>query len=230
MGVELDEPILSDKALKYNYTNEIGVGGKVRFLKNIMGLWLVQECRRHFQKQGYDHGYAEITSMAGRAAPFGPVIDPNYAAFLKPGEMVDKIDRFCADTGQRTPGSRGETVRTCLESLALAYRRTIEGLEDILGKKISVIHIVGGGSQNELLNQMTADACGRIVVAGPIEATAIGNILTQAIAVGVVKTLADARAIVRKSFEVKRYEPSDVKKWDGAYERYLKIVDRSAAL
>jgi sugar (pentulose or hexulose) kinase len=226
MGVELNEPIVSDKALQYNYTNEMGVGGKVRFLKNIMGLWLVQECRRQWQRQGYDHSYGELTAMAGRAPAFGSLIDPNHGPFLTPGEMIEKIDRFCTDTQQRTPGSRGEYVRTCLESLALAYRKTVEGLEDIVGKKIRIIHIVGGGAQNELLNQMTANACNRVVLAGPVEATAAGNILVQAMAVNDVESLEAARAVVRESFDVKRYEPQDVKKWDAAYERYSKIVER----
>jgi rhamnulokinase len=227
MGVELKEPIVSDKAIKYNYTNEMGVGPCVRFLKNIMGLWLVQECRRYWQKQGNDHGYNELTEMAGRAAAFGPLIDPAHAPFLTPGDMVEKIDRFCSRTMQRKPGTRGEYVRTCLESLALTYRRTIEGLEDILGRKIKVIHIVGGGTKNELLNQMTADACGRPVIAGPAEATAIGNVLVQAMAVGRVKSLAEARAIVRENFDVKRFEPADAGKWNRAYERYMGIVDGS---
>jgi sugar (pentulose or hexulose) kinase len=226
MGVELKEPIVSDKALKYNYTNEMGVGPCVRFLKNIMGLWLVQECRRYWQKQGHDHSYPELTTMAEQAEPFGPLIDPAHSPFLKPGEMVEKIDQFCAKTKQRTPATRGAYVRTCLESLALAYRRTLEGLQDILGKKIGIIHIVGGGCQNELLNQMTADACARPVVAGPVEATAIGNILVQAMAVGRLKSLAEARSIVRENFNVQRYDPRNAAKWDAAYQRYLEIVDK----
>ncbi len=226
MGVELKQPIVSDKALKYNYTNEMGVGPRVLFLKNIMGLWLVQECRRHWQKQGREHDYAELTAMAGRAETFGSLIDVDHPSFLAPERMVEKIDKFCAQTRQRAPGSPGEYVRTCLESLALTYRRTIEGLEDILERKIRVIHIVGGGTQNELLNQMTADACGRTVVAGPVEATAIGNVLVQAMAVGRVKSLGDARAIVRENFSVKQYEPRDTGKWEGAYRRYAEILNQ----
>lgn len=226
MGVELKEPIVSDKALKYNYTNEMGVGPRVRFLKNIMGLWLVQECRRYWQKQGKDHGYAELTAMAGQAREFGAMIDPDHPPFLSPGQMVEKIDQFCVATKQRPPAGPGEYVRTCLESLALTYRRTIEGLEDILGWKIEIIHIVGGGTQNELLNQMTADACARPVVAGPVEAAAIGNVLVQAVAVGRVGSLAEAREIVRENFNVKRYEPRDVGKWDTAYHRYGEVLQR----
>jgi rhamnulokinase len=224
MGVELAEPRVDEKVRRYNYTNEGGVGGTVRFLKNIMGLWLVQECRRHWQREGYDHSYGELTQMAGRANGFGPLIDPDHKPFGSPGEMPVKIERFCAETHQRPPATRGEAVRCCLESLALTYRRTLEGLEDILGSKIKTIHIVGGGSQNELLNQMTADACGRPVVAGPVEGTAIGNILVQAMAVGAVKSLAEARQVVRDSFEVKTYEPRDARRWDEAYERYKAVL------
>ncbi|HLL90881.1 MAG TPA: rhamnulokinase family protein, partial [Tepidisphaeraceae bacterium] len=155
MGVELAEPVIDEQSLAYNYTNEGGVGGRIRFLKNIMGLWLVQECRRHFQRHGYDHTYGELTQMAVRSKPFGPVIDTDYAPLFTPGDMPLKIDEFCHKTGQPTPGTRGEYVRTCLESLALTYRRTLDGLEKMLGRRINVIHIVGGGCQNELLNQMT---------------------------------------------------------------------------
>jgi rhamnulokinase len=229
MGVEIDQPIINDKALRYNYTNEGGVGGKIRFLKNIMGLWLVQECRRHWLKEGYEHSYAELTQMAARSRPFGAVFDPDDKPFGLPGEMPVKIDRFCAATDQRPPATRGESVRACLESLALTYRRTIEGLQDVLGRKLAVIHIVGGGTQNELLNQMTADACARPVIAGPVEATAIGNILVQAMATGDVKSLDDARSIVRASFDVKRYEPAATQQWEDAYQRYLQVVGRSGA-
>ena len=226
MGVELDEPIINEKSLRYNYTNEGGVGGTTRFLKNIMGLWLVQECRRQFQREGYDHGYGELTQMAQRSQPLAALIDPDYKPFLSPGEMPRKIEEFCRKTGQRPPNSRGDFVRTCLDSLALTYRKTLEGLEDVLGRRVGVIHVVGGGCQNELLNQMTADACNRPVVAGPVEATAIGNILVQAMATGDIKSLADARAVVRNSFEVKRYEPQHTKQWDEAYARYRAVLSR----
>jgi rhamnulokinase len=223
MGVEISGPIINAKSLKYNYTNEGGVGGTIRFLKNIMGLWLVQECRRQFQREGYDHAYGELAQMAQRSRPLAALIDPDHPPFLSPGDMPRKIADFCRKTGQRPPESRGEFVRACLDSLALTYRKTLEGLEDVLGRKISVIHIVGGGSQNELLNQMTADACNRTVIAGPVEATAIGNVLVQAMATGDVKSLADARAIVLNSFEVKRYEPDQTADWNAAYTRYREL-------
>lgn len=228
MGVEIREPLINDKSLKYNYTNEGGVGGTIRFLKNIMGLWLVQECRRHFRREGYDHGYAELTQMAGRCPPLVTLIDPDHKPFLSPGEMPRKIEEFCKQTRQRPPGSRGEFVRACLDSLALTYRRTLDGLEDVLGRRVSIIHVVGGGCQNELLNQMTADACNRPVLAGPIEATAIGNILVQAMATGNIKSLEDARSIVRASFDVKLYQPKEPGLWERAYERYRKMAGAAA--
>jgi rhamnulokinase len=229
MGVELNEPVINEKSLAYNYTNEGGVGGTFRFLKNIMGLWLVQECRRHWIREGHDHSYAELAAMAERSKGFAAVIDPDHKPFLSPGDMPNKIEQFCKETGQRGPITRGDYVRTCLESLALTYRRTLDGLEDILGRKIGVIHIVGGGSQNELLNQMTADACRRPVLAGPVEATAAGNILVQAMATGDVKTLAHARGVIRNSFDVKRYEPRPEGKWDEAYERFRALAGTRAA-
>jgi rhamnulokinase len=162
--------------------------------------------------------------MAAEAKPFVAVIDPDHKPFGAPGDMPIKIEQFCRDTKQAPPASVGEVVRICLESLGLTYRKTIEGLEDVLGRKLGVIHIVGGGTQNELLNQMTADACGRTVVAGPVEATAIGNILAQATAVGGIRSLAEARAIIRNSFDVKTYEPRDTKKWNAVYGRYRQVA------
>jgi rhamnulokinase len=222
MGVELDKPLINEASAALNYTNEGGYGGTTRFLKNIMGLWLVQECRRQFVRDGFEHGYPELTTMAAAAKPFGPLVDPDDGPLLNPGNMPAKIDAFCRRTGQAPPATKGEIVRCCLESLALTYRRTLAGLEKVLGRRIDVIHIVGGGGQNELLNQMTADACNRIVVTGPTEATAAGNVLTQALATGRVKSLSEAREIVRRSFDVQRYEPRDAKQWDGAYERFAK--------
>jgi len=226
MGVELNEPIIHEKVRRYNFTNEGGIGGTIRFLKNISGLWLVQECRRQWAKEGNDHTYAELTQMAARAKSVGAFVDPSHATFQSPGEMPGKIAAFCEQTRQPVPDTRGEVVRCCLESLAMTYRQTLDGLEDILGRKISTIHILGGGSQNELLNQLTADACARRVLAGPIEATAIGNILVQAMAVGQVRDLPHARAIVKESFDVKQYEPRGEKSREKAYAKYRAIVGK----
>jgi len=227
MGVELDEPLINEKGLAYQYTNEVGVEGKIRFLKNIMGLWLVQECRRHWQREGTEHSYADLTAMAERAEPFIALINPDHGPFLSPGDMVGKIDRYCTKTSQRTPRTHGEYVRACLEGLALTYRRTLEGMENVLGRRIEVIHIVGGGTQNQLLCQMTADACARTVITGPVEATSIGNILTQAMAVGLIRNLAEARAVVRESFDVKTYTPGKTSDWQKAYGRYVDLVKAS---
>jgi len=225
MGVELDRPLINEKALQYNYTNEGGMGGTIRFLKNIMGLWLVQECRRQLEKEGQVFDYTQLTKMASDAKPFTAIINPDHAPFLSPGEMPNKIGEFCRKTKQAAPSSVGETIRTCLESLALTYRRTLEGMQDVLGRKMKVIHVVGGGSRNELLNQMTADACGIPVIAGPVEATAAGNILVQAMTLDSIKSLADAREVVRRSFDVKRYDPRDTKRWDAAYAKYQQLVN-----
>ncbi len=224
MGVELNEPIINETSLSLNYTNEGGYGGTTRFLKNIMGLWLVQECRRQFVRDGSEHSYAELTQMAADAKPFGPLVDSDDGPLLNPGDMPAKIEAFCKRTGQTPPNSKGEIVRCCLESLALTYRKTLTGLEKILGRQLDVIHIVGGGGQNELLNQMTADACNRVVITGPTEATAAGNILTQAMATGRVKSLREAREIVCRSFDVKRYEPRESGKWEEAVGRFEKLT------
>jgi rhamnulokinase len=219
MGVELPEPIINDKSLRYNYTNEGGFGGSIRFLKNIMGLWLVQECRRQWQKEGQEHSYAQLATLAAEARPFVAILDPDWRPFLSPGQMPTKIEQFCRETNQKAPATKGEFVRTCLESLALTYRKTLKGLEDVLGRTMRVIHVVGGGSQNELLNQMTADACGVEVIAGPAEATAIGNVLCQAMAQGCVSGLTEARRIVRKSFPVRRYALQNTAAWQQAIGR-----------
>jgi len=226
MGVELTEPIISEKALRFGYTNEMGVANRVRFLKNIMGLWLVQECRRSWQRQGREFSYTELTAAAAAADPSAPLIDPEHGPFLSPGQMIEKIDQFCAQTHQRPPADVGQYIRACLQSLALAYRRTLDGLEQILGRRMATIHIVGGGTQNELLCQMTADACARTVLAGPVEATAIGNILVQAMAVGRIKSLAELRQIVRENLPLKRYEPRDTKIWKASLVRFTEILGR----
>jgi sugar (pentulose or hexulose) kinase len=228
MGVELDRPIMSGAAMDQGYTNELGVGRSrgaspsVRFLKNIAGLWLVQECRRQWQREGKEYSYAELTQLA-EAAGSTALLDPDHGPFMLPGRMPQKIEAFCRQTGQPPPATHGEFVRCCLESLALTYRRTLEGLEGILGRRLEIIHVVGGGSQNGLLNQMTADACGRTVLAGPVEATAIGNILTQAIAGGKVADRNEARAVVRASFPLHRHEPGKQGAWDEAFGRYGRI-------
>jgi rhamnulokinase len=224
MGVELAAPRLGEPALAANFTNEIGFGGTVRFLKNIMGLWLVQECRRAWQREGHDLSYDELMRQAMSAPPFVSIVDPDDQGFILPPSMPEALAAYCRRTGQPVPQGVGTTVRCALESLALRYRWGAEKLEELTGQKISVIHIVGGGCQNELLCQMAADACNRVVLAGPVEATAIGNVLVQAIGLGLLGSLADAREVVRRSFEVKRYEPRDSAAWEPQYERFKGLL------
>jgi rhamnulokinase len=223
MGAELREPVISSASLENNFTNEGGFGGTFRFSKNIAGLWLVQECRRHWARAGNEISYDELTQWAAQAKPFGAVIDVDDASFLKPGDMPARIAAYCERTGQKPPESRGEVVRCVLESIALKYRYVLERLETMIGTRLEPIHIVGGGSQNRLLNQFTADATRRRVIAGPIEATAIGNIVVQAITLGYLGSLADARARVARSFELQTFEPRESVGWDEAYARLLTL-------
>jgi rhamnulokinase len=215
MGLELDRPVINEHSLAANYTNEVGVSGKIRFLKNIAGLWLLQECRRAWILEGSEYSYDDLTRMAGEARPFAATIEPD--AFLEPGEMPAKIAAYCAKTGQAAPRTHGEYARVILESLALCYRYVVENLEALSGRRIEVIHIVGGGSRNALLNQFVADCTGRRVVAGPSEATAIGNILVQAMGAGELKDLDAVRAVVRNSFELRTFAPAASEAWNRAY-------------
>ena len=223
MGVAVRDPIITEQSLAYNFTNEGGVDGTFRFLKNIMVLWLVQECRREWKREGVDLSYDELTRMAEQASPFGPLVSPSDSRFLPPGDMPARIQGFCRETGQAVPESKGEIVRCALESLALEYRWVAERLDEMVGQRLPTVHIFGGGSQNKFLNQFAADATNRIIVAGPVEATAIGNVLVQALALGQLGSLAEGRALVRRSFEVTTYEPQLVGDWDEAYKRYVRL-------
>jgi rhamnulokinase len=204
MGLELDRPIINEASRAANYTNEVGVGGKIRFLKNIAGMWLIEECRRAWRLEGLEYTYGELMRMAAEA-PFRSAIDPD--AFLEPGDMPRKIAEQCRARGQEPPASPGEFARTILESLALRYCEVLKDLERISGRNIEVIHIVGGGSRNRLLNQMVANRTGRLVIAGPAEATAIGNILVQAMGAGELSGLDGIRAVVRRSFAPETFAP-----------------------
>jgi rhamnulokinase len=224
MGVELPAPLLSDKALAYNFTNEGGVGGTVRLLKNIMGLWLVQECRRAWERAGSTYSYDELMKLAAAAPPFASLVDPDDGGFILPANMPQALADFCRRTSQPAAADAGATIRCALESLALRYRWVLERLEELTGKTIEVIHIVGGGSQNTLLCQLTADACNRPVVAGPVEATAAGNVLVQAIALRLLGSLADAREVVRRSFDVRTFTPRDADAWHAPYGRFRALL------
>jgi len=223
MGMEVDQPIINEHSLRYNFTNEGCFGGTFRFLKNILGLWLVQECRRTWERDGRTYTYDQLTRMAAEARPFVAVLNPDDPAFLAPGDMPGRIVDFCKRTGQPIPDGPGEMVRLCLEGLAMSYRQTLERIEECTGRRIEVIHAVGGGIQNTQLCQWTADATGRTVVAGPIEATATGNIVVQAIATGLLPDLKTARALIRRSFEPVVYQPKDPSAWEKPYRQFEQL-------
>jgi rhamnulokinase len=222
MGVELDEPVVDNRVLEMNLTNEIGAAGKVRLLRNIAGLWLLQECRRAWALEGAEFTYEDLARQAAGAKPFVAILDPD--AFLEPGDMPQRICDYCKSTGQRPPASSAEISRMILESLALRYRQVLERIESLLGRRFAIIHIFGGGSQNQVLNQFVADATGRLVIAGPTEATAIGNVLIQAIGSGALSGLDEARAVVRRSFPTRVIEPAPKADWNAAYEKFRQRV------
>lgn len=224
MGVELDAQVIDARSLALNLTNEMGAAGKTRLLKNIAGLWLLQECRRAWALGGCEYSYETLAAMAASAPPFAAIIDPD--AFLEPGDMPQKICRYCQSHGQQPPDSAASIARTIFESLALRYRQVLESLETLLGRKLEIIHIVGGGSRNRLLNQFAADATGRTVVAGLSEATAMGNILIQAMGAGELAGLAEARKIVRSSAELETFTPREAADWNRASEKFREIAER----
>ncbi|MDR1569281.1 MAG: rhamnulokinase [Oscillospiraceae bacterium] len=225
LGVEIGEPIIRDAVLRGNYTNEGGAFGTTRLLKNIMGLWIIQECRRVWRREGLSADYGEIARRASDEAPFIAFFDPDDDAFLPPGDMPGRIRAYCLATGQTPPDSPWQTARIVYESLAMKYRWTVKHLErDILGERIERLYVVGGGSQNMLLNRMTARALGIPVYAGPSEATAIGNLLMQAVSLGELKSLSDIRAVVRASFAPDIYEPDLTSPWNDAYSRFLRVT------
>lgn len=226
MGLELPNAALSQRALELNVTNEGGIDGTYRVLKNIMGLWLVQECRKAFERSGSPYDYGLLAQVARDARPFRAFVDPDDAAFLAPHDMPEAIRDWCRNTNQEIPDTDGGLIRCALESLALKYRMVLGWLEELSGQKTEVIHIVGGGTQNELLNQFTANATGRPVITGPIEATALGNVLVQARTSGSVGSLAEIRNIVRASSTMQRYEPQNTAQWNDAYGRFVELTKR----
>jgi rhamnulokinase len=224
VGVEESAPVISERSLEANFTNEGGVGGTVRFLKNVSGLWLVQGCRKAWLAEG-PVTFEELDRAAAEATPFAALIDPDDPGFLNPPDMPEAIAAYCRRTGQKMPETRAGVVRSLLESLALKYRQVIEQLGFVLGHPLDKIHIIGGGSRNELLCQLTADATGLPVIAGPAEATAIGNILVQAMAVGRLSSPAEIRTIIRESFDLRSYLPSGrAAAWGAAAARFGDIL------
>jgi rhamnulokinase len=229
-GTEIDAPLITAKTRDLNFTNEGGVCGTVRLLKNIGGLWLLQACRRAWAADARPLDYeALLSSAADDRLSFQSLIDPDHHAFLNPADMPAEIQQYCRQTSQPQPSHPAAYARTILESLALKYRVVLESLEEVTGRRFNQIRIVGGGSRNRLLNQFTADATGRTVVAGPVEATALGNIAMQMLATGAVASLAEARALIDRSFPVERFEPSATDRWDAQYRRFLEYLEFTCA-
>lgn len=224
MGVEIAQPIINDDARRLNFTNEGGIANTIRLLKNIGGLWLLQEARRQWARSGHDYSWAEMLAEAEKTKPFRSIIDPDAADFLAPLHMVDAIAAYCRRTNQPAPESVGEVVRCALESLALRYRWTLGALEELVGHRLDTVRIVGGGSQNRLLCQLTADACQRPVVTGPVEATALGNVMVQAMATGHLGSLAEARQAVAASISQEHFTPGSAAGWDDAFGRFQQLA------
>ncbi len=223
LGIETRKPMIDGRILELNFTNEGGVENTFRFLKNITGLWLLQECRKAWAREK-DCSYERLIKMALDTKPFQIFIDPDWEGFLNPPDMPEAIQKYCSETRQRHPESPGEFVRCILESLALKYRVVLGQLRQIHPHPIRKIHIIGGGAKNSLLCQFTADATGLSVYAGPIEATAIGNIMVQALTLGYVDSMQEMREVIRSSFDLVVYKPQDVEKWEKASERYIEII------
>src|SRR4029077_8067585 len=223
IGVELPQPLISEEIRAHNYTNESGYGGTTRFLKNIVGLWILQESRRAWAKRGLDLDYAGLTAEAERARPCRSLINPNADRFAKQGDMPDSITAYCRESGEVPPETPGQFVRCILESLALSYRTALDEIEHLTGRLISRLHIVGGGSQSTRLNQFAANATRREVIAGPVEATAAGNVLIQAAALGEIETPQALRNIVRDSFSLRTFVPQDPETWQEAYDRFAHL-------
>jgi rhamnulokinase len=230
VGVETRSPVVTQEATGANFTNEGGLAGSTRFLKNVMGLWLLQECRRQWAREGHEYSYEELARIA-EGAPSGPLVDPDHPAFLTPGDMTARIRRFCEETGQTPPEGPAAFARCVFESLALKYWYAIEQAQNLTGQRIGTVNVVGGGSQNALLCQLTADAAQVPVVAGPVEATAMGNVMVQAFSRDRVGSPEEIRAVVRDSFEASTYEPDgDAEEWSGLRERFSRLIEEAHSL
>lgn len=222
-GTELEKPIVNETSLGINITNEGGFDGSTGFLKNIIGLWLIQESRRQWQREGTDYSYAELEKLALAAEPFKCFIDPDAPEFVPHGNIPERVREFCRKTGQYVPETVGEIMRCIYESLAMKYRLTFEKLRECTERDYPVIHVIGGGTKDGLLCQMTANSCDRTVKAGPIEATVMGNLAVQLMSGGSIENIGQARKIVAASSELKTFEPQNTEEWSKAYEKFLKI-------
>jgi rhamnulokinase len=229
IGTEVDEPVITPEALRLNFTNEGGVNGTTRLLKNVMGLWMLQGCRNYWSARGQRSDYRELVELASHEPPFAHLVNPDDESFLRPPEMPTAIDDFCRKTNQPSPATSGAYVRCVLESLALKYRLIVRDLEQVCGRHIDQIRVIGGGSKNRLLNQFTADATGRRVLAGPAEATALGNVAIQILATGEASSLPEVRAIVDRSFPAEVFEPVDTDKWERHTQRFEQYCEMTYA-
>ena len=225
LGVELQEPLINADTLERNYTNEGGVHGTIRFLKNVTGMWLMEECRRKWQKDG-NNSYESLLNEADQSPPFQSLLNVDDPDFMNPPDMVSTIQAFCRRSNQPVPETRGQIIRAILESLALRYRQVIEDINHLQGKPIEILHVVGGGSQNAMLNQFTADASGVPVIAGPVEATALGNVITQAIAAGQLESIQQGRELIARAIPVQHFQPLTTERWDEANHRYQDIMNQ----
>jgi rhamnulokinase len=223
IGLEMNRPLISVEGREANFTNETGIDGTARFLRNASGLWMLQECRRIWAQQGKEYDYSELTALAAAAEPFRSLVNPTNPAFLRPENMPEAIRGYCLETGQPAPETPGQFARCALESLAALYARLLEQLERVTGRKLGTLHIVGGGSKNALLNQMTADSINRTVIAGPVEATAIGNVLLQALTLGHIADHAALRRMVRESFAMETFSPRTAPRWAEPHERFARL-------
>jgi len=226
MGIEVEDPIISDASFEMNFTNEGGVNGTTRFLKNITGMWLLEQCRKEWEKEGTSYSYPTIVGLATKAEGFRSLVDTDHPSFANPHSMCSAIQEFCAASGQLVPTTHSEFIRCIFDSLALKYKNILGKLQQVAPFQIEKLHIIGGGAQNKLLNQFTSNAIGLPVVAGPSEATAIGNVMMQAKALGIVADLADMRAVIRKSVTPDVFHPEDANVWDAAYEKFLSITEK----
>ena len=223
MGIEVDQPIINKKSYELNFTNEGGVDGTIRFLKNICGMWLLECCRREWSVAGNNWSYPELIEKASHATPFASLINPDAADFANPTSMVQAIQNYCQASGQHVPANEGELTRCIFDSLALRYKQVFGFLESFTSNPIQCLHVIGGGSQNAVLNQFTSNALGVEVIAGPAEATAIGNIFLQARAAGLVDSLAEMRNLIKSSITLKHYSPEDADSWEAGYKRFLEV-------
>lgn len=226
MGMESREPIINAKSALYDFTNEGGVNKTIRVLRNVMGLWLVQESRRQWEREGEKTSFDELAEAALKAEPCRILINVDLPEFLSPGNIPERIREFCSKTGQPVPQSKGEVIRCIFDSLALTYKKTLKQINELQGVNAPYIHVVGGGTKESLLCQLTADACGVPVFAGPVEATAIGNLSVQMMALGEISSLSEAREIIADSFETAKYEPKNTGLWDDAFEKYENLINK----